>query len=114
MVRWSVVSSPPGAEVRSDGKILGNTPWEIERPAGPGETALTLSHDGYQSKTIVLNHSTEVKTEVRLSPIVTPSPTAAGEATSPGSRKTGKGKGPSSGKGRKAHGKDGDVKLLID
>src|SRR5262249_28147991 len=70
-----VISTPPGAEVvRSDGKILGSTPWQLERPAGPGETSVTLRHAERQDMTIVLSHNTDVKTEVNLLLLPTPEP----------------------------------------
>jgi hypothetical protein len=123
MVRWHVVSAPPGAEVRSEGKYLGNTPWVVERPAGPGETALTLSYDGYQDKTIVLSHSIEVTTEVRLVPrVLTPTTSTTSATSGPASPPAGDSadsanRKPAKSKGSKAHKsrpQDDDVKLLID
>ena len=80
LVRWIVQSVPPGAEVvRADGQLLGTTPWELDRPPGPGETVLTLRHPGCKDKTLLLSHSTDVKTEVYLDPAaLTPAPPAAG------------------------------------
>jgi hypothetical protein len=113
-VKWSVISNPPGAEVvRRDGHVLGSTPWQLERPADPGETVITLRHAGFQDKQILLSHSTDLSTEVTL--VAVPPPVAA--PAEPGSAEPGTvaadAKQKKTGKQRKKK-KDEDVKLLID
>lgn len=113
-VRWSVISNPPGAEVvRRDGQVLGSTPWQLERPADPGETVITLRHAGFQDKQILLSHSTDLSTAVTLVPVPPPSTST----TEPGSADPGAAatdaKQKKTGKQRKKK-KDEDVKLLID
>lgn len=116
-VKWVVISKPAGAEiVRSDGHVLGSTPWHIERPADPGETVVTLRAPGFQDKRLLLSHATDVSTEVPLSPVPPPAPAAdaappeSKDAATP-SAKAQKAK-PGARAGKKK--KDQDVKLLID
>jgi serine/threonine-protein kinase len=113
-VRWSVISNPPGAEVvRRDGQVLGSTPWQLERPADPGETVITLRHAGFQDKQILLSHSTDLSTAVTLVPVPPPStPTTEPGSADPGAAAT-DAKQKKAGKQRKKK-KDEDVKLLID
>jgi hypothetical protein len=121
-VKWAVVSKPAGAEVvRSDGQVLGSTPWQVTRPADSGETVITLRHPGFQDKRLLLGHATDVSTEVALvpaPPVAPPAATAAPAATEPtapaeptepkrGKRKAGKAPAHSKKKGQ-------DVELLID
>ena len=49
-VLFHIESVPPGASVTLEGRVLGVTPLDIERPAGPGGRTLlevTLSKEGY-------------------------------------------------------------------
>ncbi|MFO0575675.1 MAG: hypothetical protein U1A78_16895 [Polyangia bacterium] len=126
-VKWAVISKPAGAEVvRSDGQVLGSTPWQVTRPADSGETVITLRHPGFQDKRLLLSHATDVSTEVALAPappVAAPpaavAPGAPGAAAGPSEpseptepRRSGKRKaGKASARGKK---KDQDVQLLID
>jgi len=116
-VKWNVTSTPPGAEViREDGKVLGSTPWQLERTAGPGETTLTLRLPNHHDKTIVLDHSTDVKTEVPLVALAAPAAAAAGEKEAhmePKSATGGKARKVRSRQSAKKSAED-DVKLLMD
>jgi serine/threonine protein kinase len=130
LVKWVVRSHPTGAEVvRSDGQILGNTPWQIERPADLGESLLTLRLALHRDKVIVLSHSADVVTEVLLE-ARTPASPATVEPLNPTNPSAGKSAGKSASKSaksrksstaRKGHGSngkaagsDGEVKLLMD
>ncbi|HRI51963.1 MAG TPA: hypothetical protein PLW65_17430, partial [Pseudomonadota bacterium] len=118
LVRWIVQSAPQGAEVvRADGQLLGTTPWELDRPPGTGETVLTLRHPGFKDKTLLLSHSTDVKTEVYLDPVVsTPAPPAPGpevtERESTPASPLARRRKPAARSGPKPA--DGEVKLLLD
>lgn len=82
-VRWVVSSQPSGADVLSaDGQLLGSTPWERERPAGPGETVLTLRHRGHESRVLLLSHDTSLTTTLSLVPL----PPASGSTAIPDPR----------------------------
>jgi hypothetical protein len=115
LVRWVVLSVPPGAEVvRADGQLLGTTPWELDRQPGAGETVLTLRRPGFKDKAILLSHSTDVKTEVYLEAATatpTPSP-AASEPAAPPASPPKRRKLPGRSSGPKSTG--GDVQLLLD
>ena len=91
-VRWLVRSNPSGAEVvRADGQILGSTPWEIEQPAGAGESIVTLRYPHHQDKTLVLSHGMDVRTEIRLQPDEpAPPEPVAGKTGASGKRKRSK------------------------
>ena len=117
-VSWKIDSDPQGAEVvRADGQLLGTTPWELDRPPGTGETVLTLRHPGFKDKTLLLSHSTDVKTEVYLDPVAaTPAPPAPGpevteRESTPASPLARRRKQAARGGPKPA---DGDVKLLLD
>jgi hypothetical protein len=119
MVKWAVDSIPHGAQVvRADGQVLGATPWQVERPSGPGELALTLRYVGYKDQPLLLNYNTEITTEVRLQalppPPLSPSEPLSDAAPKPDRTKRGR-------KLQKGHadhaekrGPDTDVKLLFD
>ena len=96
----------------SDAPESSPTPLELERPPGSGETVLTLRYPGYKEKAMVLSHSTDVKTEVRLEAL----PVAAPAAAAP-ERETGS----AAAKRRKTRVRSGaaktpgpDVELLLD
>lgn len=59
----SVVSDPPGAKVRMDGYLCGETPVDVE--VGAGRTALLVSKDGYsdfvESVTVAKGKSVTVR-----------------------------------------------------
>ncbi|HNN97178.1 MAG TPA: protein kinase [Pseudomonadota bacterium] len=78
-VRWNLTSQPSGAEVvRSDGHVLGSTPFSLVRPADGGESTLTLRLPGYADKSVVLSHNADVQTAIVLSPQA--GPAAIGDA----------------------------------
>lgn len=127
-VKWVLTSQPSGAEVlRSDGQVLGNTPFSLVRPADVGESQLTLRLPGYAAKSVVLSHNADVQTAILLSPL--PAAPTAAPSTQPdsppsgnsvglagaerdGSKRRGKGE-KGRGKAAKGGGKD-EVKLLMD
>ena len=121
-VHWTVLSVPPGAEVvRADGQLLGTTPLELERPSGNGETILTLRFTGFRDKSMVLGHSTDVKTEVRLESLPAASGPSSTGSTGPAASEPESGSGSAAAKrhkprvrssGPKAAGND--VQLLLD
>lgn len=57
-VTVTVQSDPTGAEVYgADGSLLGNTPFEIERPgAADGPVQLTLRRAGFEERTVPVSH----------------------------------------------------------
>ncbi|MEC7523937.1 MAG: serine/threonine-protein kinase [Myxococcota bacterium] len=65
-----VVSAPEGAEVLlvegEDEIILGNTPYEIDRPEQGTRTRLLLRQPGYEAQTIVLSYLTTEELTVNL------------------------------------------------
>jgi serine/threonine protein kinase len=66
-VRWLLRTQPSGAEVvRSDGLVIGSTPFQLVRPADAGESQITLRLSGYAAKSVVLSHSTDVETDIAL------------------------------------------------
>jgi len=115
LVRWVVLSVPPGAEVvRADGQLLGTTPWELDRPPGAGETVLTLRHPGFKDKALLLSHSTDVKTEVYLeaAPTAPPGPEVDARAATPVSPLAKRRRPPARSSGPSAA--SDAVKLLLD
>lgn len=66
-VKWQLRTQPAGAEVvRGDGQVIGSTPFQLIRPADKGESPITLRLRGYQSKTLLLSHNTDVETDIVL------------------------------------------------
>jgi serine/threonine-protein kinase len=121
-VKWNIISVPSGAEVvRADGSVVGYTPWEIERPAGPGETTITLRYAGYQDQSLLLSYNTDVRTEVRMKEAHPAAEVSRPEPSLEAPSKTEKaGRVERSHKARAGHGEkppadhDTDVKLLLD
>lgn len=125
-VKWQLRTQPAGAEVvRSDGYVLGSTPFQLVRLSDSGESQITLRLPGYLAKTLVLSHSTDVETDMVLTaqPVVSPA-APRDSAVEPAARaeephKTrGKSSAPRGKRGRKS-GKDtaadsDGVKLLMD
>lgn len=58
-IHWSVVSTPPGAQVIrvSDGQVLGKTPLEMDFSAGAGDSDVKLRLPGYAEKPLKLSLS---------------------------------------------------------
>ena len=67
-VRWSVQSVPPGADVidAADDKILGQTPWQLQRPAAAGSTTLRLRLSGFAEQRLTLDTNTDSAQSVTL------------------------------------------------
>lgn len=59
-----VDSQPSGAEVVSDGAVIGNTPFRVVRPAQGEERALLLRFSGYESAPLAL--TSESPSEIRV------------------------------------------------
>lgn len=80
-VTFHIESVPAGASVTLQGKVLGVTPLDVERPAGPGGRTLlevTLSKDGYLPMTATAGGSggrVELLQKLQPAP-VEPPPTA--------------------------------------
>jgi hypothetical protein len=57
--RFSVTTTPPGAEVVrvSDGQVLGKTPWSSEEDATPGLLDIKLRLPGYADRILHLDRS---------------------------------------------------------
>lgn len=80
-VTFHIESTPPGATVTLDGAVLGVTPLDLERPAGPdGRTLLevTLTKDGFSPVTATAGGSgARVDLLQRLQPLPPDEPPAA-------------------------------------
>ncbi len=119
MVKWQLRSQPTGAEVvRSDGQVIGSTPFQLVRPADSGESQITLRVPGHADKTVVLSHSADIETDIVLSALPTASPPKVADdaigksGKSTESRKAASKRGHKARKGKEAD--PGDVKLLMD
>lgn len=68
-VHWSLKSIPAGAQVVriSDGKVLGQTPWQSEQDAGAGELQAVLRLPGYKDVPLLLDFAkSTTRTETLL------------------------------------------------
>ena len=56
-IHWSLISTPPGAQVVrvSDGQILGGTPMEMDLPIGDGTCDVKLRLPGFAEKVLKLS-----------------------------------------------------------
>jgi serine/threonine-protein kinase len=61
-----VTSDPERAEVYRDGVLLGNTPFTLQRPTGPGEVMLDLRLGGYEHKAIAITSTSGESLAVTL------------------------------------------------
>jgi len=70
VVTVTIQSDPAGAEVYgADGSLLGNTPFEIERPGTDAEPVqLTLRHAGYVERTVPVSHLSQANLTLSLNP----------------------------------------------
>lgn len=70
VVHWTLVTSPPGAQVlrARDGMLLGTTPWESDQPAGTSWEKLILELDGYAPREIYLDMSAGGNQHISLKP----------------------------------------------
>ncbi|MFO0578476.1 MAG: serine/threonine-protein kinase [Polyangia bacterium] len=85
-VKLSIASEPPGAQVVStvDGKILGKTPWQLERPRPDGKLEVVLRLDGYAETKLVFDGQSDDARQIKLAaqpPAPVPAMPATGEAT---------------------------------
>lgn len=73
VVKWNIQSTPPGADVvrQADQRVLGVTPWRLEREGGAGDVALVLRKDGYVPRTLSLPGDQSVERSERLDPLPT-------------------------------------------
>ncbi len=57
LIRWSLHSTPPGAQVVrvSDGQILGGTPMELDQPVSDGTCEVKLRLPGFAEKVLKLS-----------------------------------------------------------
>lgn len=89
-IRWSIDSSPPGAEVvqAQDGVVLGKAPWTTERPPQPGSLKVKLRLAGYEEKELELNQSADVDSKETLTalPPADPPPEVVGKKGQSGKR----------------------------
>jgi len=69
-----VISQPAGAEVRSQGVLLGTTPLELERPRSGEAEPITLRLAGYVERTIEIVADQDGMTDVVLEPAPPPAP----------------------------------------
>jgi len=54
---FSVLSDPPGAQVRLNGSLVGTTPAVIDIPRQANSPQIEVSQDGYSTETCRLSHS---------------------------------------------------------
>jgi serine/threonine-protein kinase len=82
LVRWSVHSTPAGAKVvhPGDGRVLGQTPWDLEQEAGPGRLEVRLQLPGHAEQRLVLSRDRNESPQVALVPL--PRADAPAEAAS--------------------------------
>jgi tetratricopeptide (TPR) repeat protein len=67
--RLSVRSTPPGAEVRLDGKLIGTTPLQgVEVEVGEHQVSIELSRHYDQSRPVKIEEDREQSVEVTLAP----------------------------------------------
>jgi len=73
-VSWSLSSVPDNAQVirKSDGTVLGVTPWFHEQPSQPGKLAVILRAPGHQELEIVFDESSSASRHETLSPLASP------------------------------------------
>jgi hypothetical protein len=70
VVRWEILSDPVGALVvrRADQMVLGQTPWKHSQDMGTGSIEVELRKQGFQSKRLHLDLSTDVTLQSKLAP----------------------------------------------
>lgn len=74
-VTWYLDSTPSGASVVDEqGRTLGTTPFQTERPARPGRIVLHLRRDGYSDELLTLSTDRDAEHVVALEPTA-PAPT---------------------------------------
>jgi hypothetical protein len=61
-----VMSTPAGADVYMDGKLVGKTPMEIQLPYHSADVNLKVQRDGYADKELVVKTESDQTLEVAL------------------------------------------------
>lgn len=92
-VRWSLSSTPAGAQVlrAQDQALLGQTPWGREQAAAPGTLTVVLRLKGYKDREVVLDQSQDVQLNAALEALSDPAASGTGAETSDkGRRRSGK------------------------
>ena len=116
-VRWSLSSTPAGAQVlrRDDQAILGQTPWVREQPAAAGTLGVVLRLKGYKDRELLLDQSHDAQLSEAME--ASPEPAAPGsgaEAPQKGSRRSGKSGSPDPKDGGSRRGRHDKRTKLID
>jgi eukaryotic-like serine/threonine-protein kinase len=62
----AVSSTPANAEVYQDGSLVGNTPYEVNKPGSGQAVKLDLRLEGYESKTITISAQSRDAMNVQL------------------------------------------------
>jgi serine/threonine-protein kinase len=66
-VKWTLESSPSGADVVDEGgQILGQTPWTHERPRTSGETSLRVQKRGFEPQPLRLSNEQDAQKNLSL------------------------------------------------
>ncbi len=74
-IHWSITTMPQGAAlVDSQGTLLGETPWALERPADVGTATIRLRKAGYEDKMLLLKLNEDEEQHVVLEPLRDPVP----------------------------------------
>ncbi len=70
VVYWSISSIPANAELRDDqGRLLGQTPFVIERPRGEGTETLTIRLPGYAEQRLTFSRARDADHSERFIPV---------------------------------------------
>jgi hypothetical protein len=71
-----IATEPNGAELILNGAVIGNTPYEVERPA-QGEAMYTIRFPGFEPQMVRVTSTTRDAIHVTLVPAPEPAPTPA-------------------------------------
>jgi serine/threonine protein kinase len=65
---WIVKSEPPRADIvrKSDGALLGRTPWYTEQPAAAGRVDAVVRKSGYVEQAVVLDRAATTSLHLKL------------------------------------------------
>ncbi len=85
-VRWTITSTPAGAEVvrDSDGQVLGTTPYEVVKEPGPGVEKLHLRRAGFRDVALSVQHDQDAAIEKVLPALLRKGQPLVKDAASPG------------------------------
>ncbi len=72
VVHFAVASKPPGAAVRLDGNLVGNTPWFVELPLRTQKATLELRAENYEPVTRIVSLDEDLSMEIQLQPVPAP------------------------------------------